>query len=64
MVVQGLANKQIAAALDLSEKTVEIHRAGVMRKMHADSLPALVRMAVLLEREQLASMTIPQRTAA
>lgn len=54
LVVQGLANKQIAAELGLSEKTVEIHRAGVMRKMDAQSLAALVRMAVELERAGLA----------
>jgi FixJ family two-component response regulator len=45
MVVEGLANKQIAAALDLKEITVKVHRAQVMRKLEAKSLPELVRMA-------------------
>lgn len=45
LVVTGLANKQIAAQLHLSTKTIEIHRAQVMRKMEAASLPALVRMS-------------------
>lgn len=45
LVVTGLANKQIAAHLQLSTKTIEIHRAQVMRKMEAASLPALVRMS-------------------
>jgi FixJ family two-component response regulator len=45
LVVIGRANKQIAAELDLSEMTVKVHRGQVMRKMHAGSLPALVRMA-------------------
>ena len=45
MVVEGLANKQIAALLDLKEVTVKVHRAQVMRKLEAKSLPELVRMA-------------------
>ena len=44
-VVAGLLNKQIAAALKITEFTVKIHRGHVMRKMHADSLADLVRMA-------------------
>ena len=43
--VSGLLNKQIAAALRISEFTVKIHRGQVMRKMRASSLPDLVRMA-------------------
>jgi FixJ family two-component response regulator len=45
LVVIGRANKQIAAELSLSEMTVKVHRGQVMRKMHARSLPELVRMA-------------------
>ena len=44
-VVSGLLNKQIAAVLSITEFTVKIHRGQVMRKMRADSLPDLVRMA-------------------
>ena len=44
-VVSGLLNKQIAAALDITEFTVKIHRGQVMRKMCAASLADLVRMA-------------------
>ena len=44
-VVIGRANKQIAGELRLSEMTVKVHRQQVMRKMHARSLPDLVRMA-------------------
>ena len=45
LVVMGRANKQIAAELNLSEITVKVHRGQVMRKMMAESLPDLVRMA-------------------
>jgi FixJ family two-component response regulator len=45
-VVAGLLNKQIGAMLGISEITVKAHRGKVMRKMGADSLPALVRMAM------------------
>lgn len=44
-VAAGRLNKQIAAELDLSEITVKVHRAQVMRKMQANSLPDLVRIA-------------------
>ena len=47
-VTAGLMNKQIAAAIGLSEITVKIHRGNVMRKMGARSLADLVRMAELL----------------
>jgi FixJ family two-component response regulator len=44
-VVAGRLNKQIAGELNITEFTVKIHRGHVMRKMRADSLPDLVRMA-------------------
>jgi FixJ family two-component response regulator len=45
LVVSGLPNKQIAAEIGTSETTVKVHRGQLMRKMDADSLPELVRMA-------------------
>lgn len=45
-IVQGAANKEVAAKLGLSPKTVEVHRANVMRKTQARSLAELVRMHV------------------
>lgn len=44
-VIAGKLNKVIAYELDVSTRTVEIHRAHVMEKMQADSLTALVHMA-------------------
>lgn len=48
LVVTGLMNKQVAGRLDLAEATVKIHRGKVMRKMEAQSLADLVRMAEAL----------------
>lgn len=48
LVVTGLMNKQVAARMELSEITVKIHRGNVMRKMEAQSLADLVRMAETL----------------
>lgn len=52
LVVAGHANKVIASRLGISQRTIEIHRAQVMEKMHAQSLAELVRTAVALERAQ------------
>jgi two-component system response regulator FixJ len=48
-VVKGQANKVIAMDLEVSQRTVEIHRARVMEKMRARSLADLVRMAMELD---------------
>ncbi len=54
LVTAGAANKMIAHKLGISQRTVEIHRARVMEKMHAQSLAELVHMIL---------RTDPQRAA-
>ena len=48
-VVTGQANKAIAIDLGISERTVEIHRSRVMRKMMANNLAQLVRMKIFID---------------
>lgn len=48
-VVTGRLNKQIAFDLNVTEKTIKVHRALVMQKMQAESLADLVRMAAKLQ---------------
>jgi FixJ family two-component response regulator len=51
LVVQGKANKVISGDLQVSQRTVEIHRARVMEKMQARSLAQLVRMVMQIQQE-------------
>jgi two-component system CheB/CheR fusion protein len=50
MVLAGNPSKNIAADLGISQRTVENHRAAIMRKTGADSIPALARLAVAAAR--------------
>jgi two-component system, LuxR family, response regulator FixJ len=50
MVVDGKPNKIIADRLGVSQKTVEVHRASVMKKMQVDSLAELVRLVLAQQR--------------
>lgn len=45
-VISGMINKQIAAELGISEKTVKVHRARIMDKMGVGTVPELVRLCV------------------
>jgi len=49
LVTSGKPNKVMAADLGVSQRTIEIHRAHVMEKMHANSLAQLVRMVLMLK---------------
>jgi two-component system response regulator FixJ len=51
LVIAGKANKVIASELGLSPKTIEVHRAHVMKKMQVDSLADLVRVGMLSRDE-------------
>jgi FixJ family two-component response regulator len=55
LVVSGRLNKQIAAEIGISEAATKVHRSQLMRKMRADSLPELVRMAEKM------GISIPER---
>jgi len=48
LVIAGKANKVIAAELNLSPKTIEVHRGNLMKKMEVDSVAELVRLGLLL----------------
>ena len=51
LIVQGSLNREAAASLGISEKTIKAHRAQVLHKMHAASIVDLVRMAELLHAD-------------
>jgi len=51
LVLEGKANKVIARELDISQRTVEIHRARVMNKMRAGSVSELAQMAIRVGEE-------------
>jgi FixJ family two-component response regulator len=44
-VITGMMNKQIASSLDITEKTVKVHRGRIMEKLRVDSVAELVRLA-------------------
>jgi FixJ family two-component response regulator len=58
-VVRGLLNKQTAAELGISEKTVKIHRGRVMEKMSAESVPQLVHLAEQVGVCESAATAVP-----
>ena len=49
LLVKGMANKEIAARLGISPRTVEIHRTWVMNKMAAKTLAELVKIGIALK---------------
>jgi FixJ family two-component response regulator len=57
LLVGGLLNKQAAAVLGITEYTVQMHRAHIMRKMQADSFATLVKQASKLQLETSSTTT-------
>jgi FixJ family two-component response regulator len=51
LLVRGLLNKQAGFELGITEYTVQIHRAHIMRKMEADSFASLVKLAAKFTAE-------------
>lgn len=48
-MIKGCSNRMIAAELGLSEKTVELYRSRIMRKIGAAKLPELIRIAIRID---------------
>jgi len=57
LLVQGLSNKEVAERLEVSHRTVEVHRARIMHKMEAGSLAELVQAAVRYGLDQAQGST-------
>lgn len=58
-IVRGRLNKQVATKLDVSHRTIEVHRKRVMEKMRAGSLAELVRMVLRVEPDLSDPDTLP-----
>lgn len=52
-VISGHSNKEIAKELDISHRTIDVHRSRIMAKMEANSLPELVNMASLCDLDNI-----------
>ena len=59
LIVEGLTNKEIGRALELSPRTVETHRANLFAKLQAESLAQLIRRYAALIDEEAASPPAP-----
>jgi len=58
LVVRGVSNKNIAAALGVREKSVEVNRSRAMKKLGAKNVPELVRMTSKLVADPKLSVTV------
>ena len=58
----GLGIKQISAKLEISRKTVEVHRSNILRKMHKSSMQQLM-LSIITNNPTLAQLFIQQAMA-
>lgn len=58
LVVAGVSNKNIATELDISSRTVKIHRSRIMKRLRARSLADLVQASLQLQSRSPAAMTV------
>ena len=52
-VVDGRSNRDVAELLDVSDRTIEVHRSRAMKKMRAESIPDLVRKCAVFQKDNL-----------
>jgi RNA polymerase sigma factor (sigma-70 family) len=52
-VVDGMSNRHVAELLDVSDRTIEVHRSRAMKKMRAESIPDLVRKCAMSLKDNL-----------
>jgi len=52
-VVDGMSNRRVAELLDVSDRTIEVHRSRAMKKMSAESIPDLVRKCAMCKKDNL-----------
>lgn len=53
MIAEGMTNKEVARTLETSYRTVEIQRAHIMERMHADSLADLMRLYLAVKHDNI-----------
>ncbi|MBA4029692.1 MAG: DNA-binding response regulator [Planctomyces sp.] len=58
-VIEGLSSKEIGQRLSVSFKTIEAHRAKIMKKMEADSIPQLLRMWFTIQQCRVTKTILP-----
>ena len=52
-VVDGMSNRRVAELLDVSDRTIEVHRSRAMKKMRSESIPDLVRKCAMCKKDNL-----------
>jgi len=52
-VVAGMSSRHLAELLDVSDRTIEVHRSRAMKKMRAESIPDLVRKYAMCQKDNM-----------